>query len=35
FRHDDSFDAASHMDHLFADPRIQADLAASDDENEQ
>ncbi|MFW8695231.1 ribosome-binding factor A, partial [Mesorhizobium japonicum] len=35
FRHDDSFDAASHMDRLFADPRIQADLAASDDENEQ
>ncbi len=34
FRHDDSFDAASHMDRLFADPRIQADLAASDDESE-
>ena len=32
FRHDESFDAASHLDKLFADPRIQADLAARDDE---
>lgn len=26
FRHDESFDAASHMDQLFADPRVRADL---------
>ena len=38
FRHDESFDAASHMDRLFADPRVQADLNAreadEDDEDE-
>ena len=33
-RHDESFDAASHMDRLFADPRVQADLARHDDEDE-
>ena len=26
FRHDESFDTASHMDRLFADPRVRADL---------
>jgi len=26
FRHDESFDAASHMDRLFNDPRVRADL---------
>ena len=35
FRHDESFDAASHMDRLFADPRVQADLARHDDEGDQ
>ena len=35
FRHDESFDAASHMDRLFADPRVRADLEASDDEDDQ
>ena len=34
FRHDESFGAANHMDKLFADPRIQADLAARDDEGD-
>ena len=34
FRHDESFDAASHMDRLFADPRVQADLTRHDDEDE-
>ena len=34
FRHDESFRAANHMDKLFADPRIQADLAARDDEGD-
>lgn len=28
FRHDESFDAASHMDRLFNDPRVRADLEA-------
>ncbi len=31
FRHDESFDAASHMDRLFADPRVRADLERPDD----
>jgi len=35
FRHDESFDAASHMDRLFADPRVQADLERHDDEDDQ
>lgn len=26
FRHDESFDAASHMDRLFSDPRVRADV---------
>jgi ribosome-binding factor A len=34
FRHDESFDAASHMDRLFADPRVRADLEAHDDDGE-
>ena len=33
FRHDESFDAASHMDRLFNDPRVRADLE-KDDEDE-
>ncbi len=33
FRHDESFDAAGHMDRLFNDPRVQADLARSDDDD--
>jgi len=32
FRHDDSFDAASHMDRLFADPRVRADLERDDED---
>ena len=35
FRHDESFDAASRIDRLFADPRVRADLEAGDDEAEQ
>lgn len=31
FRHDESFEAASHMDKLFADPRVRRDLDAPDD----
>lgn len=34
FRHDESFDAASHMDRLFDDPRVRADLERRDDEGE-
>ncbi len=34
FRHDESFDAASHMDRLFDDPRVRADLDRRDDEGE-
>ncbi|MBN8551548.1 MAG: 30S ribosome-binding factor RbfA [Caulobacterales bacterium] len=29
FRHDESFDAASHMDRLFNDPRVRADIERS------
>jgi len=29
FRHDESFDTASHMDRLFNDPRVRADLDRS------
>ena len=32
FRHDDSFDAASHIDSLFNDPRVRADLEKQDDD---
>lgn len=32
FRHDESFDAASHMDRLFNDPRVRADLDRSDED---
>lgn len=32
FRHDESFDAASHMDALFADPRVARDLGRGDEE---
>ena len=32
FRHDESFDAASHLDRLFEDPRVRADLERRDDE---
>lgn len=31
FRHDESFDAASHMDRLFDDPRVRRDLEADED----
>jgi len=34
FRHDESFDAASHMDRLFEDPRVRADLDRRDDEGD-
>ena len=34
FRHDESFDAASHMDQLFNDPRVRADIEQSDDQSE-
>ncbi|NBB17339.1 30S ribosome-binding factor RbfA [Caulobacter sp. SLTY] len=34
FIHDESFNAAAAMDRLFADPRVQADLHAPKDENE-
>ncbi|MFN4040778.1 MAG: 30S ribosome-binding factor RbfA [Brevundimonas sp.] len=34
FRHDESFDAASHMDRLFNDPRVRADLEAGEDGEE-
>jgi len=34
FRHDESFDAASHIDRLFDDPRVRADLERRDDEGE-
>ena len=32
FRHDESFDAASHMEQLFADPKVRADIEASDED---
>lgn len=35
FRHDESFDAASRMDRLFDDPRVQADLHARDEDDDQ
>ena len=35
FRHDESFDAASRMDRLFDDPRVQADLHARDEDDEE
>ena len=34
FRHDESFDAASHIDRLMDDPRVRADVEASDDQDE-
>lgn len=34
FRHDESFDAASHIDRLFADPRVQADLERRDEDED-
>ena len=34
FRHDESFDTASHMDRLFADPRVRADIEQADDEDD-
>ena len=34
FRHDESFDAASHIDRLFDDPRVRADVEASDSDDE-
>lgn len=34
FRHDESFDAASHIDRLFDDPRVRADVARADDQDE-
>ncbi|MFZ5670648.1 MAG: 30S ribosome-binding factor RbfA [Pseudomonadota bacterium] len=30
FLHDESFDAAGHMDRLFADPRVRRDLTGED-----
>jgi ribosome-binding factor A len=32
FIHDDSFNAATHMNQLLADPRVRRDIEASDDE---
>lgn len=32
FRHDESFDAASHIDRLFDDPKVRADVERADDE---
>jgi ribosome-binding factor A len=32
FVHDDSFDAATHMNRLLADPRVRRDIEAVDDE---
>ena len=32
FRHDESFDAATHMEQLFADPKVRADIEASDED---
>ena len=32
FRHDESFDAASHMDQLFNDPRVRRDLDTADED---
>lgn len=34
FRHDESFDTASHMERLFADPRVRRDLEAGDEEDQ-
>lgn len=34
FRHDESFDAASHMDRLFNDPRVRADIGHVDGEDD-
>ena len=34
FRHDESFDTASHMDRLFNDPRVRADIEHADDQSE-
>ena len=34
FRHDESFDAASHIDRLMDDPRVRADVARPDDQDE-
>lgn len=35
FRHDESFDAASHMDRLFDDPKVRADLERADEDDDQ
>lgn len=35
FRHDESFDAASHMESLFNNPKVLADLARADDEDDR
>lgn len=32
FRHDESFDAASHMDRLFNDPRVRADIERGEED---
>ncbi len=32
FRHDESFDNASHIDRLFDDPKVRADVERADDE---
>ena len=34
FRHDESFDTASHIDRLFDDPRVRADVERIDDHDE-
>ena len=34
FRHDESFDTASHIDSLFNNPKVLADLAKSDDDDQ-
>jgi len=35
FRHDESFDAASHIDRLMDDPRVRADVAAPDSDEDE
>ena len=34
FRHDESFDAAGHIDRLFDDPRVRADIERRDEEDQ-
>jgi len=34
FRHDESFDAATHIENLFNDPRVRADLERPDEDDD-